>query len=213
MRAATTAPLAAADADYIKIADVEAVRDKLGSRIVAATGVMNSFDRMRIEGREEDVAIIGTDEYYPVVRNLDLLAGRFFDARRRATTGSHVALLMEKLARRLFGASRRPSGKTIKLHGLQFTVIGTFREKDRKLRAVRADRRKRADPDHRAETISRRSSASIRLYVQARTPRDVEPLTSAVQVDSRRPAPHRRAVFGGQSDARFWTRRAASRPC
>src|SRR6185437_8348404 len=54
--------MAAAEADYIKVADVEAVRDKLGSRIVAATGVMNSFDRMRVNGREEDVAIIGTDE-------------------------------------------------------------------------------------------------------------------------------------------------------
>src|ERR1700721_617831 len=50
--------IAAADADYIKESDVEAVRDKLGSRIVAATGVMNSLDRMRIDGREEDVAII-----------------------------------------------------------------------------------------------------------------------------------------------------------
>src|SRR5947209_5739073 len=30
-----------AAADYVKIADVAAVRDQLGSRIVAATGVMN----------------------------------------------------------------------------------------------------------------------------------------------------------------------------
>src|SRR5579871_5573422 len=56
--------MAAADADYIKVGDVDAVRDRLGSRIVAATGVMNSFDRMRIGGREEDVAIVGADEYY-----------------------------------------------------------------------------------------------------------------------------------------------------
>src|SRR6201992_826911 len=33
--------MAAADADYIKISDIDAVREKLGSRIVAATGVMN----------------------------------------------------------------------------------------------------------------------------------------------------------------------------
>src|SRR6202166_3442115 len=71
--------MATADADYIKTADVQAVREQLGSRIVAATGVMNSFDRMRIEGHEEDVAIIGSDQYYPEVRHLDLLAGRFFD--------------------------------------------------------------------------------------------------------------------------------------
>src|ERR1051325_5349415 len=50
--------MATANADYIKIADIDAVRGQLGPRIVAATGVMNSFDRMRIEGREEDIAII-----------------------------------------------------------------------------------------------------------------------------------------------------------
>ena len=47
--------MAAADADYIKIGDVDAVRTQLGSRIVAATGVMNNFDRMRVQGREEDI--------------------------------------------------------------------------------------------------------------------------------------------------------------
>src|SRR5277367_6492576 len=76
---------AATAADYVKVADVEAVRQQLGSRIVAATGVMNSLDRMRVEGHEEDIAILGADQYYPVVRNLDLLSGRFFDATEVAT--------------------------------------------------------------------------------------------------------------------------------
>src|SRR5215469_16243208 len=71
---------AAAGADYIKVADADAVRARLGSRIIAASAVMNNLDRMRVNGREEDVAIVGTDQYYPQVRNLDLLAGRFFDA-------------------------------------------------------------------------------------------------------------------------------------
>src|SRR5580693_7355195 len=38
-----------ADADYVKTADVDAIRAQLGSRIIAATGVMNSFDKMRVE--------------------------------------------------------------------------------------------------------------------------------------------------------------------
>jgi putative ABC transport system permease protein len=118
----------AASADYVKIADVDAVRNQLGSRIVAATGVMNSFDRIRIQGGEEDVAIIGSDQYYPQVRNLDLLAGRFFDV-SDVSQRRRVALLMERLARRLFGNPSAAVGQTIKLHGLQFTVIGAFREK------------------------------------------------------------------------------------
>src|SRR5215469_14137200 len=40
--------MAASDADYIKISDVEAVRTQLASSIVAVTGVMNNFDRMRV---------------------------------------------------------------------------------------------------------------------------------------------------------------------
>ena len=36
---------------------------------------------------------------------------------------------MERLARRLFGGQTAAVGQTVKLHGLQFTVIGTFKEK------------------------------------------------------------------------------------
>src|SRR5580698_517538 len=51
----------AADADYIKMADVDAIRTDLSSSIVAATGVMTSFDDMLIRGKQQDVKVIGTD--------------------------------------------------------------------------------------------------------------------------------------------------------
>src|SRR4051794_15707938 len=43
------------DADYVKLSDVQAVRNELGGRIVAVTGVMTNYDRMLINNREEDV--------------------------------------------------------------------------------------------------------------------------------------------------------------
>src|SRR3954463_2548344 len=61
---------ATADADYIKMADVEALRQDLGSDIVAATGVMSNFDRVLIGGKEQDVKVIGSDQEYQPVRNL-----------------------------------------------------------------------------------------------------------------------------------------------
>ncbi len=171
--------MAAAAADYIKIADVDAVRDQLGSRIVAATGVMNSFDRIRIQGGEQDVAIIGSDQYYPLVRNLDLLAGRFFDvtdvAQRR-----RVALLMERLARRLFGGSSAAVGQTVKLHGLQFTVIGTFKEKTESFGLSELTGENVLIPI----SVLRYFAPIERIdpmYVQARNASDVEPLTKLVQ--------------------------------
>jgi putative ABC transport system permease protein len=120
--------MAVADADYLKVADVQAVRDQLGSRIVAATGVMNNFDQMRIDGHDQDVSIIGSDQYYPQVRNLALLAGRFVDA-GDIESRNHVAMLTEQLAKRLFGGQSQAVGQTVKLHGLQFEIIGTFKER------------------------------------------------------------------------------------
>jgi len=107
---------------------VQAVRDQLGSRIVAATGVMNNFDQMRIDGHDQDVSIIGADQYYPQVRNLALLAGRFVDA-GDIESRNHVAMLTEQLAKRLFGGQAQAVGQTVKLHGLQFEIIGTFKER------------------------------------------------------------------------------------
>ena len=171
--------MADADADYIKTGDVDAVREQLGSRIVAATGVMNSFDRMRIEGREEDVAIVGSDHYYPLVRNLQLLAGRFFDSgdveqRRR------VALLMERLARRLFGSQGAAVGQTVKLHGLQFTIIGTFKERTESFGLSELSGENVLIPISVLKYFARIERIDP-LYIQARTAAGVERLTSAVR--------------------------------
>jgi putative ABC transport system permease protein len=115
-------------ADYVKLADVEAMRRELAGRIIAATGVESGFDRMVIAGREEDIQLNGSDQYYGKVRNLVLLSGRFLDS-SDVTLRQKVALLTEKLAKRLYGNPQSSVGQIVKIHGLQFTVIGTFKEK------------------------------------------------------------------------------------
>jgi len=117
-----------AAADFVKLDDVEAVRRQLGPRIVAATAVMNNTDRMRIGGREEDVTVVGTDEHYPAVRNLQPLAGRFFDVADIAQR-LKVCLLEDKLANRLFGSPEAAVGQVVKIQSLQFEVVGVFRER------------------------------------------------------------------------------------
>jgi len=168
-----------AAADYIKVADVDAVREQLGSRIVAATGVMNGYDRMRVQGGETDIAIIGADDQYPRVRNLDLLAGRFFDASDVAQR-RRVALLMERLARRLFGSQSAAVGQTVKLHGLQFAVIGTFKERTESFGLSELSGENVLIPI----SVLRYFAPIERidpLYVQAKNADDVEPLTKVVQ--------------------------------
>jgi putative ABC transport system permease protein len=169
------------DADYIKIADVDAVRAQLGSRIVAATGVMNNFDQMIIEGRQEDIGIIGADKYYPQVRNVALLAGRFVDG-GDVERSEKVAMLTERLGKRLFGGQAQAVGKVIKLHGLQFTVIGTFKEKTESFGLselsgsgenvlIPITELRRFAPIERIDP----------LYVETRTPATVVPLTEVVK--------------------------------
>ncbi len=167
------------EADFIKMADVEEVRRLLGPRIVAATGVMTHYDRMLIEGREEDVAVIGSDDHYAPVRNLVLLAGRFLDPSDVALR-QKVALLTERLAERLYGSQTAAVGRVIKVHGLQFTVIGTFKEKTESFGLSELARETVLIPI----TVIRYFTPVERvdpMYVQARSAEEVVPLTGMVR--------------------------------
>ncbi len=124
----TQASSAEVNADFIKIADVQTVREQLAGRIVAATGIESNYDSTFIDGKEKRLLVIGSDEFYKPVRNLVVLSGRFLDA-SDVDLRQHVVLMTEKLAKRLYGSQSNAPGQTIKLHGLQFTVIGTFKEK------------------------------------------------------------------------------------
>ena len=172
----TTAPT---DADFVKMADVEAVRQQLGPRIVAATGVMTNYDRMVIEGREQDVKVIGSDQHYPAVRNLVLLSGRFLDASDVALR-QKVAMLTERLAGRLYGSQQSAIGQTLKVHNLQFSVIGTFREKTESFGLSELSQETVLIP----LPLMRYFVPMERIdpmYVQVRTPDDVVAVTALVR--------------------------------
>ena len=166
------------DADFIKLGDVEAVREQLSDRMVAATPIMNNFDRMVIQGKEQDVLIVGSDDYYRSVRNLVVLAGRFLDSNDVALR-QKVALLTDKLATRLYGGQTAAIGQVIKIHGLQFTVIGTFKEKVSSFGNSELNDETILIPI----TVQRYFTRVERidpLYVQAKTPEDVDAITRGV---------------------------------
>ncbi|MDQ6700274.1 MAG: ABC transporter permease [Acidobacteriota bacterium] len=167
------------DADFIKLADVDAIRERLADRIVAATGIMTNFDRMIIDNKEEDVLVIGSDESYKPVRNLQVLAGRFLDA-SDVELRQKVALLTDKLAIRLFGGQSAAIGQIIKVHGLQFTVIGTFREKVESFGQSELNRETFLIPITVQKYFARVERIDP-LYVQVRSPEQVEAVTQMVQ--------------------------------
>ena len=91
------------NADFIKISDVQAVRRATGGSIVAATGIESNYDSTFLNGKQERLLIIGSDEFYKPVRNLVVLSGRFLDASDIGLR-QKVALMTEKLAKRLYGS-------------------------------------------------------------------------------------------------------------
>jgi len=172
----TSAPVTA---DFIKFSDVEAVRRQFAERIVAATGVMVNYDRIRLEGKDQDIAVIGSDDQYIKVRNLVLLAGRFMDA-GEVLYRQKVAMITEKLAKRMFGSQINAVGQTIKIRDLQFTVIGTFKEKTESFGLSELVAETVLIPI----TVMRYYVPTERIdpmYVQAATPEEVEPLTRDIQ--------------------------------
>ena len=115
-------------ADFVNLADVQALRDALGGTIIAATAVIPNHSQLVVNGKIRDVGVNGIDAHYAEVRNLVIIYGRKFDD-SDITLREHVALLTDKLAIRVFGSQSAAIGETIKINQLQFTVIGTFREK------------------------------------------------------------------------------------
>src|SRR5664279_4640515 len=99
-----------ADADYVKMADVDAIRQELRADITAATGVMSNFDQVLIGGKLQDVKVNGTDEDYQQVRNLVISSGRFLDS-GDVTRREKVALLTDHLAQRMYGTSAAALGQ------------------------------------------------------------------------------------------------------
>ena len=169
---------AAADADYIKMADVEAVRRNLPGDIVAATGVMSNFDRILIAGKIRDVKVIGTDDSYAAVRNIAIDAGRFLDA-GDVTLREKVALLTDQLATRMFGSRAAALNQPVRLFGLQFTVIGTFHERVETFGQSEIERDTILIPI----TVLRYFTPVERidpLYVQVRSPERVEAVAQRV---------------------------------
>jgi len=86
-------------------------------------------DHMSVPGgKEREVIVLGVSWQYLFVRNLDVLSGRFFDD-SDTQARNKVAVITQKLAEVLYGSVDAAVGRQVKLSGLPFTVIGTFRER------------------------------------------------------------------------------------
>jgi putative ABC transport system permease protein len=114
--------------DYLTIDDMLAVEQQVPS-IRAASPMSELQERIPVGGgRERDITVLGVNEQYQEIRNLEIPAGRFFDA-EDVMSRAKVADITREFAEKTFGSQQVAVGQTIKIHDLPFVIIGTFHER------------------------------------------------------------------------------------
>jgi len=114
--------------DPLTIEDLRAVLQEVPG-IIAASPIVQLSERIPVgDWKEKEVQILGVFPQYVNVRNLLVPTGRFFD-QEDYQAHNKVAVITDKMAVSVFGSTRSAIGKVVKLTGLPFTIIGTFRER------------------------------------------------------------------------------------
>src|SRR5208283_2245711 len=113
--------------DYLTFDDMIAAQQQVPG-IKAATPVLNLHERMSTGGgKETEVLILGVDPSYEEVRRMLVVAGRFFD-NNDSEMFDKVCLITQKYAEAHYGGPDLALGRTIKIAGVPFVIIGAFRE-------------------------------------------------------------------------------------
>lgn len=83
------------------------------------------------KGANTNTSIVGTNSYYPIVRNADIDLG-YFISDQNVKSLSKVAVIGSTVKTDLFGEdalSEDAVGQTIKIKGIEFKIIGTMKTK------------------------------------------------------------------------------------
>ncbi len=113
--------------DYLTLEDEKAVIAQVPS-VQFSSPVLETHDRISFGGGVvKDTLVLGVSPQYRSVRNLVVLAGRFFDDQDES---AHIkcAVVTVPFAREMFGSSDDAIGKDFSIQGIPFTIIGTFKE-------------------------------------------------------------------------------------
>jgi len=112
--------------DYMTREDMNAVVEQVPG-VAAASPMLETQDSISIgSGITKNTMFLGVSPQYKDVRNLAVVAGRFFDD-QDSEGHAKVAVIVEPFAKLLFGSSPQAVGRTITVKGIPFTIIGVFK--------------------------------------------------------------------------------------
>jgi putative ABC transport system permease protein len=107
--------------------DMNVVNEQIPG-IIASSPMLEFHDRVSMgSGVTKDTMLLGVSPQYKQVRNLKILAGRFFDD-EDSVQHAKVAVLVLPFANALFGSASASVGRSISVSGIPFVVIGVFKE-------------------------------------------------------------------------------------
>ena len=117
------------EADYIDLADVEAVRLRLGGLARGSCRREQHVGFHHDPGpRPTQIRILGSSESYLRVRNPVVHHGRFLE-RADLEGRARVCLVTRRLGQDLFGSGAAAVGRSVTAHGIDFKVVGVFSER------------------------------------------------------------------------------------
>lgn len=108
-------------------------REDLTAVLEQVPGVIASSPMLEVhytvgmgDGVTKDAMLLGVSPQYKEVRNLAVLAGRFFDD-QDAASHTKVAVIVEPFAKALYGSDSGAVGRNITVKGIPFVIIGVFK--------------------------------------------------------------------------------------
>lgn len=108
--------------------DLDSIRQLSGGLISMAAPESSASVQLKVSNLNMAATAVGTDVYYPEVRNFIPVYGRFFDQEEYAGR-SLVAVIGVEVYRQLFPSGDDPLGQKVRINGIGFEIIGIMQEK------------------------------------------------------------------------------------
>jgi putative ABC transport system permease protein len=112
--------------DFLTRDDESAVVEQVPA-VKYSSPMLEMHDRISINNTEKEILVLGVTPDYKMVRNLEILDGRFFD-QEDEMSHSKVADVTELFAQTMFGTDAAAVNQTFSISGIPFTIIGVFKE-------------------------------------------------------------------------------------
>ncbi|MCS7265905.1 MAG: ABC transporter permease [Armatimonadetes bacterium] len=107
--------------------DIEAL-SKSNALIVQVAAEVRRGAQVVYQQKNTNTMVFGVTANYPTVRAFKIERGRFF-SEQEDTASARVAVLGQTVITNLFGEKANPVGKTIRINGIPFKVIGVLAKK------------------------------------------------------------------------------------